>query len=344
MPEDWVTTIPDVVNSYDENMISIIIPVFNYNNPLFHYTGNCIGSVREHTDLPYEIILVENGSPVKHKELKDYKAEKVIINEKNMGVAHAWNQGIRMSRGGYICLLNNDTMVFDHWDTDMVEHLKSGDLDLVMSTPMYGDAFARAVEAKERREAALAGDKSKILSDFRDFACVMCKKSLFEELGTFDERFTLAYGEDLDFLKRMDEAGKKYASSKLINIFHIINATTTGMKEIPELMNVNKKILEEKWDLIKENKNEVWGEEIKNPLKEEIDIAKKSSSVFRASMTGDRVYLVRGNDAHWITNPEVLAKLGCGFDDIKTMSDEDFSKLMYGEFITLENVSAYVSS
>ena len=31
-------------------LTSIIIPVYMSNYTLFHYTGNCIGSVREHTD------------------------------------------------------------------------------------------------------------------------------------------------------------------------------------------------------------------------------------------------------------------------------------------------------
>src|SRR3972149_9402144 len=120
VPEETTTqTSPSGVETDNPALIpgltSIIILCHNTDYSLFHYTGNCIGSVKEHTKLPYEIILVDNGSPIKPQRLSDYKADKVIQNEENKGIAAAWNQAIRVSSGEYVCLLNNDTMVFDSW-------------------------------------------------------------------------------------------------------------------------------------------------------------------------------------------------------------------------------------
>jgi len=42
-----------------EGLTSIILPIYNTSYPLFHMTGNCIGSIKEHTKLPYEIILID---------------------------------------------------------------------------------------------------------------------------------------------------------------------------------------------------------------------------------------------------------------------------------------------
>jgi len=246
--ETW-TTVDSQQNVADNpsevaGLTSIIILCHNLNYPLFHYTGNCIGSVREHTKLPYEIILVDNGSPIKPQRLSDYKADKVIQNEENKGIAAAWNQAIRVSSGEYVCLLNNDTMVFDSWLEGLQEALQ--DLDLVMATPMYGEPFSRAVEASDKAKLWEGRDFREAFSDFRDFSCVLARKSLFREIGTFDEQF-FVYLEDLDFLKRMDEAGKKYASTKKVNTYHVIGGTSTGMVETPDLMNESREKFKEKW-------------------------------------------------------------------------------------------------
>jgi len=227
-----------------EGLTSIIILCHNTGYPNFHYTGNCIGSVREHTQKPYEIILVDNGSPVKPSKLSDYRADKIIVNEENKGVAAGWNQGIRVSSGEYICLLNNDAMVFDMWLEDLQEALQQ--LDLVMATPMYGEPFSRAYEALQKRVSWADKPIEESFSDFRDFSCVLARKSLFNEIGLFDEQFFI-YCEDLDFMRRMDQQNKKYASTKKVNIFHVIGATTTNDPKTPELMNDSKRKLKDKW-------------------------------------------------------------------------------------------------
>ena len=249
VPEETTTqTSPSGVETDNPALIpgltSIIILCHNTDYSLFHYTGNCIGSVKEHTKLPYEIILVDNGSTVKPGKLSDYKVDKLVVNEENKGVSVGWNQGVRVSSGEYICFLNNDAMVFDNWLEDLQEALQQ--VELVMATPMYGEPFSRAVEAAQKR--ALWNDQpiDSSFSDFRDFSCVLAKKELFNEVGLFDEQF-FAYCEDLDFMRRMDQLGKKYASTKKVNIYHVIGATTTADPRTPELMNESKQKLKEKW-------------------------------------------------------------------------------------------------
>lgn len=227
---------------------SIIIPAYLSNYSVFHFTGNCIGSIREHTEkayTPYEIILVINGkTDITFDNLEQTMADKVITNDENKGYAYAVNQGIRMALGEYIAIVNNDVMVFDNWLTDMQEALEH--LDLVMATPMYGRPFARAREAGELREKTVEKPIEETFSDFRDFSCVLTRKQVFTELGTFDEDFFM-YGEDLDLLRRMEQAGKKYATTRRVNIYHVIGATSSGVNETPELMEDSKKKLREKW-------------------------------------------------------------------------------------------------
>jgi GT2 family glycosyltransferase len=236
-------------NDVVEGLTSIIIPAHLKSYPLFHMTGNCIGSIREHTSkeaTPYELILVLNGKPI--SEFKDYSetyCDKVIPLDENEGYSRAVNKGIRASSGEYIAIINNDVQVFDSWLSNLKACLIAG-LDLVMATPMYGMAWARAVESREltaKHEGEFIEDS---FSGFRDFSCILTRRSLFDKIGLFGEQF-FAYGEDLDLFKRMDQEGLKYASTKLVNTTHIIGATGIEVPEIPEIMNQSRELLKKKW-------------------------------------------------------------------------------------------------
>ena len=57
-----------------------------------------------------EIIIIDNGSTDKSSEWikNNYPKVKVLQNSKNMGVTAAWNQGLKLSSGEFICIANND--------------------------------------------------------------------------------------------------------------------------------------------------------------------------------------------------------------------------------------------
>lgn len=304
-----------------EGLVSIILPVHMNNYTLFHYTGNCIGSIREHTVREdYELVIVDNGSTIKPPELESYYANKVIVNEENLGVTKAWNQGIRMSVGEYIVLMNNDVQVYRLWLPEMMNLLHEG-ADFVMAHPMYSltEPFARATESL----AALKGEKKfDDIPGNKDWSCVMFKRSLIEEIGGFDERF-FNYCSDTDFFRRMDEAGKKYVMSSTVFTSHISDATGFSIAETPNIMNKDKAIFKEKWDAIPNT-------EIKD-----------SNRLLVRLPTGDELYFVSEDRvSHHIASPEVLHALGFEFgqEDVWTAIDH----CTKGEDITMENYKNYV--
>lgn len=233
-----------------KGLTSIIMPVYWIHYPSWHFTGNAIGSIREHTDklkTPYEIILVINGNKeatIKMEDLKLTYADKVITNDENFGYAKAVNQGIRISQGEYIAVINNDVQVFEHWLEDMQEALKHA--ALVMATPMYGMPFARAVEAKMLRDITLEKTIEQTFSDFTDFSCAITTKKLFTELGVFNEEFFM-YCEDLDLIRRIQKDGRKAVSTKRVNTHHITSATASGVADTSDIMNESKAKLKEIW-------------------------------------------------------------------------------------------------
>jgi GT2 family glycosyltransferase len=90
------------------NLVSIII--VNYNT--FQVTCNCIQSVLRHTKkIPFEIILVDNGSTDcdSHLFLKQFPLIKLIQSTVNVGFSKGNNLGIAHASGDFILLLNSDT-------------------------------------------------------------------------------------------------------------------------------------------------------------------------------------------------------------------------------------------
>ena len=356
-----------------KGLTSIIIPMYLTSYPLFHNTGNTIGSVKEHTDAqktPYEIVVVDDGSPIQLPEPTMYKAEKYTKNPENEGVTKSWNKGIRISQGEYICLMNNDVMVFDHWLEDLQECLRHK--DLVAATPMYGQPFARAVESKKMRDQYEGKMIGESFSDFEDFACVLTKRDLFNELGLFDDRY-INYVQDVDFKRRMKEAGKTYASTKKVAIFHIIGATggakfvcryckyiDSRLPETPEQMNEDKKKYKEKWEggkmddtgykplsVAEDNLQKFEQSQHPNPSPNPEPEAPKEYTLetlpklIRTNETGDKIYYVENKTLHWITNPKVMEILGFNFGDEIAIPRKLFIQIKSGQPISTINVEQF---
>lgn len=90
------------------NQLDIIIPAYNVEA----YLEECVQSVlRQETDFPFRVILVEDGATDRTAEVADRFAgvENVrIIHQKNAGVAHARNTGLAVSGAPYLMFVDSD--------------------------------------------------------------------------------------------------------------------------------------------------------------------------------------------------------------------------------------------
>lgn len=336
------------MTTFIKGVTSIVIPIANTDYPPAHYTGNCIGSIKYFTKLPYEIIVIDNASTcqlggVKWEEIVD----KYIKLEKNTGYTGGMNRGIQEAKGEYVCLMSSDVEVYDYWLEDMQEALNH--VDLVMATPMYDLPYGRAKEALERRNEWLKNtNEHEWLRDFRDFSCVLAKKELFDKVGLLDEKLG-SYSEDIDFVFRMQEMGLTAKSSKRVNTHHIGMASGYIMMQqgvkINEQMNKNKEYLKEKWGLdsygipkfMRERKEVSTPTTSKTTTQVKTPKVKEDGSfVVRTKETGDKVYLVKNNSVAWIENPETLAELEFSFFDVKMIEYGEFGKYKQVDSLNLK--------
>ncbi len=103
--------------------ISII--TVNYNG--LRDTCDLIDSIRQHVIVSYELIVIDNGSVLNESEyLEEYYPKVICVrSEKNLGFAGGNNLGMRIAKGKYIFLLNNDTYVKDNSISFLIKRLES---------------------------------------------------------------------------------------------------------------------------------------------------------------------------------------------------------------------------
>lgn len=203
-------------------MTSIIIPTFNGLSLL----KACISSIRKHTFVPYEIIIVDNGS--KDGTLSYCRREKLklVSLPENLGFPAACNYGLRFAEGTWLMLLNNDTIATPNWLPNLLNCLNSRD-DIGMVGPVSNYAFGKQkirerftsishLAHKYNRANPAVWQKTERLVGF----CMLFKRELLDRVGLIDERFTPGYYEDDDFCYRVRLAGYHLLIARDCFVYH----------------------------------------------------------------------------------------------------------------------------
>ncbi|MGA2176367.1 MAG: glycosyltransferase [Verrucomicrobiota bacterium] len=216
--------LPPKTAFHERPVISIIIPTFNK----IELTRRCLQTISAHTPAPaHEIIVVDNGSTDGTPDF--LRAEetagrlRAILNPENTGFAKACNQGARAARGHYIVFLNNDTEVQSNWlgalfalaEADPAVAAVGGKLLYPDGTIQHaGVALADCWDhdpllafhlfAKEKADFPLANQRR--VYQAVTAACMLARKSHFDQVGGFDEEFWNGY-EDVDLCLRFQERG-----------------------------------------------------------------------------------------------------------------------------------------
>ncbi|PFI78860.1 glycosyltransferase [Bacillus cereus] len=242
-------------------LTSIIILTHNQ----LKYTKECIDSIRKYTDQQkYELIVVDNASTDGTvKWLKQQQDILLIENTENMGFPKGCNQGIRKAKGKNILLLNNDVVVTKNWLKNLLTCLYA-DKDTAAVGPVTNSAsYYSAIPTfytniKEMQEFASGFNQSSSekweermkLIGF----CMLIKKTVLDEIGLLDERFTPGNYEDDDISLRIYEKGYKLFLCKDTFIHHY---GSTSWKEdninFSIVLNKNSKKFYEKWGFSEEN-------------------------------------------------------------------------------------------
>lgn len=114
-------------------LVSVIIPAYNVEA----YIATTIQSVLNQTYRHFEILVVDDGSPDRSKEIcKQFNDPRIkILEQENQGVSAARNRGIRHSKGDYLAFLDGDDLWKPKKLEKHVQHLNH--------SPDVGVSFSR---------------------------------------------------------------------------------------------------------------------------------------------------------------------------------------------------------
>ena len=211
-------------------MLSIIVPVYNQ-----HETAHaCIAAVRANTQ-DFELIVIDNGS---EPEFIPEGPAIVIRNVKNEGFPRAINQGLKAATGETVILLNDDVICAQGWSERLLAHLDS--YSIVSPVTNYCAGLQRVTipvyqdEQEFNREAEIwavahAGESQEV--NWVIGFCMAFKKSLWEEIGPFDESLWPCSGEELLFCLDARKAGHKVGIARDVYVHHEGSQTFNEMEK-----------------------------------------------------------------------------------------------------------------
>jgi glycosyltransferase involved in cell wall biosynthesis/CMP-N-acetylneuraminic acid synthetase len=179
---------------------SVIITAHNYG----HYLPKCIDSTLDQTYDDYEVVIVDDGSTDNTQEILseyefDYPDTIRTIRLDGKGVSAASNVGIEAAEGKYVMRLDADDYIDENLLSVQAIYLdQNPEVDLV-----YPDYFTtdESGEVKEYVRLPAVEEEVKLLNRLPIGTGSLFKKSVWQELGGYDEEFY--YQEDYDFWIRL---------------------------------------------------------------------------------------------------------------------------------------------
>lgn len=227
---------------HDEPLVSIIIPNKDEKESL----RACLESIKEKTEYTnYEILIIENNSTTSeifdyYKELSADPRIRIFRWKKEFNYSAINNYGVRQAKGDYILFLNNDvTVITKGWLKEMLGMCQREDVGAVGVKLIYPDdtiqhagcvigiggiAGHMFVDMPANRTGYL--HKASIIQDMSAVtaACMMMKKSVFESVGGFTEKLSVAFN-DVDLCLKVREKNHLIVYDPYVQLYHMESKT-----------------------------------------------------------------------------------------------------------------------
>ena len=245
-------------------MAKVTIIIISYNS-FEDTTKPCLDSIYScKTGIPFQTVIIDNASAgAIVKQLKDieqhYHDMRIIYNTTNEGFAGGNNIGITSSTSDYYVLLNNDTIVTDHWLDRLISFLEQHpDVGLVGPSTNYAGSEQR-IHVKSTDEAGILHEGSQwahvcagdhFYTGMLSFFCIAMKHEVIARVGLLDKAFGVGMFEDTDYCLRTVKSGYKIACLEDVFIFHKGSKSFNKLPDLNSLFYRNLLLYENKHQLV----------------------------------------------------------------------------------------------
>lgn len=235
----------------EKPLVSVIIPNKDHAKDL----DVVLKSFQKRSTYPnLEFIVVENNSAEPEtfeyykKTQSDFSNVKVVVWEKGFNFSGINNFGVQHAAGEYLLLLNNDTeLITPGLVEELLGYCQREDVGIVGARLLYeddtiqhagvivgfggiaGHAFVGLHKAENSyfHRAMCAQDYSAVTA-----ACMMTKKSVFQQVGGMDEELAVAFN-DVDYCMKVREAGYLVVYNPYAQLYHY-ESKSRGLEDTPE--------------------------------------------------------------------------------------------------------------
>jgi N-acetylglucosaminyl-diphospho-decaprenol L-rhamnosyltransferase len=243
------------------------IVIVNWNSG--HFLERCVSSIFTggNEKFIHQVIIIDNNSS-DDSALFAGELNRVtfIRNKENLGFAKACNQGFKQCTSEYVLLLNPDAVLMEDTLKDGEVFLENRtDVDIMgcqlvddnghispscsrFPTPLHIFFDASGLSKIAPRiftPATVMTDWDHTESRFSDQvmgAFMLIRKTVFDKLGYFDERFFVYY-EEVDFCKRLSLINGKVFYNTAIKSIHSGEGTTNKVKAFRLFLSLRSRLL-----------------------------------------------------------------------------------------------------
>jgi GT2 family glycosyltransferase len=231
--------------------VTLIIPTRNG----AQLVKQCIESIVTKTSYPsYEIVLVDNESEDQNstayfRELELSGAVRLLHYRGDFNYAAINNFAVRHASGEIVALLNNDTEAMNgEWLSEMVSHAVRPGIGAVGAKLLYPDGTIQhagivmglhgTVGHLQQRMRGESAGYCGLLAVVREVtavtgACLVVKRSIYEEVGGLDEDNLPVTFNDIDFCLKVRARGYRNIWTPHALLYHH-EAATRGPDDSPE--------------------------------------------------------------------------------------------------------------
>jgi len=206
------------------------------------WVGRCLDSLRRNIpqSTPHELIIVGNGvSEEPALPTVGNGHVRFLRTEANLGFGGGCNWAARFARGRYVVLLNDDTAIEPGWLEALIDaaetHPGAGAVGSLVLSPdgtieeagrvLWRDGVSHGVGATRRSPSTGWPDVYEV--DCCSASSLLVRRSDWEAIGGFDERYFPAYYEDTDLCLSLRTRGRAVMCATASRVRHEGSASTS---------------------------------------------------------------------------------------------------------------------
>ena len=209
-------------------LVSVVIPAYNSARSI----GETLDSVLAQTFSPYEIIVVNDGSPDTNEleeALERYFDRIIYIKRANGGAAAARNTAIAAARGEFLAFLDGDDIWLPEYLDAQLKALKEKNCDLIYADALLFGSVAGESETYMTKSPSsgavttlsLLGGQCNVIT-----SGTVARRDVVVAAGMFDEALPRISSEDFDLWLRLAKSGARLDYQRKVLLKYRVSATS----------------------------------------------------------------------------------------------------------------------